>query len=181
MRTHGTLIKWNDDRGFGFIAPANGGAEVFVHISAYPRGSRPLLNELISFETSTSADGKIRAVQVMRPGQNNAPMHTSHHRSRANRSSQVITLMIVAAIGAVAYFSFQQFQTEKRVRENITANRAAAAMLAPPAKQAFTCDGRTTCGQMTSCEEAQYFLANCPNTKMDGNGDGEPCELQWCN
>ena len=22
MRTHGTLAKWNDDRGFGFIAPA---------------------------------------------------------------------------------------------------------------------------------------------------------------
>lgn len=24
MRTHGTLSKWNDDRGFGFITPAQG-------------------------------------------------------------------------------------------------------------------------------------------------------------
>lgn len=45
----------------------------------------------------------------------------------------------------------------------------------------FQCDGRTLCSQMKSCEEATYFLNNCPNTKMDGNGDGVPCEKQWCN
>ncbi len=44
----------------------------------------------------------------------------------------------------------------------------------------FTCDGRTRCTQMTSCEEATFFIENCPNTKMDGNKDGVPCESQWC-
>jgi hypothetical protein len=33
---------------------------------------------------------------------------------------------------------------------------------------------------MRSCEEATYFLRNCPNTKMDGDHDGVPCERQWC-
>ena len=69
MRTHGTLTKWNDDRGFGFIAPAQGGEEIFVHVSAFPRGERPRLGELISFETEVNPDGKLRAVRVMRPGQ----------------------------------------------------------------------------------------------------------------
>ncbi|WP_240776439.1 excalibur calcium-binding domain-containing protein [Nitrincola alkalilacustris] len=46
--------------------------------------------------------------------------------------------------------------------------------------QQFKCDGRTHCSQMTSCAEATYFLRNCPNTKMDGNNDGIPCERQWC-
>ena len=45
----------------------------------------------------------------------------------------------------------------------------------------FECDGRTYCSQMTSCQEATYFINNCPNTKMDGNNDGVPCESQWCN
>jgi hypothetical protein len=36
------------------------------------------------------------------------------------------------------------------------------------------------CSQMTSCEEATWFLQNCPDTKMDGEGDGIPCENQWC-
>jgi len=63
---------------------------------------------------------------------------------------------------------------------------AATPPAAPPAwrsespSQNFRCDGRTHCSQMTSCAEATYFLKNCPNTKMDGNGDGVPCERQWC-
>ncbi len=44
----------------------------------------------------------------------------------------------------------------------------------------FRCDGRRYCSQMTSCPEAKYFLANCPGVKMDGDGDGIPCEMQWC-
>ena len=46
----------------------------------------------------------------------------------------------------------------------------------------FKCDGRQHCSQMTSCEEATFFLNNCPGTKMDnhGKGNGIPCERQWC-
>ena len=46
MRATGILRSWNDERGFGFIAPTQGGAELFVHISALPRdGSRPVVGE----------------------------------------------------------------------------------------------------------------------------------------
>ena len=31
MRAHGILVRWNDERGFGFIAPAGSAAELFVH------------------------------------------------------------------------------------------------------------------------------------------------------
>jgi hypothetical protein len=44
----------------------------------------------------------------------------------------------------------------------------------------YRCDGRVYCSQMTSCEEAEFFLAKCPGVKMDGGGDGVPCEKQWC-
>lgn len=44
----------------------------------------------------------------------------------------------------------------------------------------YRCGGRTYCSQMTSCEEAKWFLKNCPGTKMDGDNDGVPCEKQWC-
>ncbi|MBE0546328.1 MAG: excalibur calcium-binding domain-containing protein, partial [Rubrivivax sp.] len=42
------------------------------------------------------------------------------------------------------------------------------------------CDGRTRCSQMRSCDEARYFLKNCPGVQMDGDRDGIPCETQWC-
>jgi hypothetical protein len=44
----------------------------------------------------------------------------------------------------------------------------------------FKCDGRKYCSQMTSCEEATFFLKNCPGVEMDGDNDGIPCEKQWC-
>ena len=44
----------------------------------------------------------------------------------------------------------------------------------------FKCDGRRYCSQMKSCAEAIFFLKNCPNTEVDGDFDGVPCEEQWC-
>ncbi|WP_460804632.1 excalibur calcium-binding domain-containing protein [Microbulbifer agarilyticus] len=44
------------------------------------------------------------------------------------------------------------------------------------ANHRFKCDGRQHCSQMNSREEAIFFIRNCPNTKMDGDNDGVPCE-----
>ncbi len=44
----------------------------------------------------------------------------------------------------------------------------------------FTCQGKTTCGQMVSCAEATYYVKHCPNVEIDGDNDGVPCESQWC-
>jgi cold shock protein len=39
-------VKWfNSQKGFGFIQPANGGQDVFVHISAVERAGMNTLNE----------------------------------------------------------------------------------------------------------------------------------------
>lgn len=43
----------------------------------------------------------------------------------------------------------------------------------------YQCDGRTHCSQMRSYDEAVWFLRNCPNTQMDGDNDGVPCERQF--
>lgn len=51
---------------------------------------------------------------------------------------------------------------------------------AKPTQARYRCDGRVYCSQMHSCEEATWFLKNCPGVKMDGNHDGIPCERQWC-
>jgi endonuclease YncB( thermonuclease family) len=50
----------------------------------------------------------------------------------------------------------------------------------PSSTSAWRCDGRTRCSQMRSCEEATFFLKNCPGVQMDGDGNGVPCESQFC-
>ncbi len=58
----GHLVKWNDDRGFGFIKPSESGKEVFLHISAIKTtGHRPKVGDTIFYELVTETDGKIRA------------------------------------------------------------------------------------------------------------------------
>lgn len=60
------IVKWfNPTKGFGFIQPESGGADVFVHISALERAGLTTLNEnaRVSYELSTEK-GKTSAVNL---------------------------------------------------------------------------------------------------------------------
>jgi CspA family cold shock protein len=63
-------VKWfNPTKGFGFIQPNDGGADVFVHISAVERAGLGSLNEgdKVSFELERDRkSGKMSAGQLQR-------------------------------------------------------------------------------------------------------------------
>ena len=52
--TSGTVKFYNDQKGFGFIAPDDGGTDVFVHATALERAGMRMLNEgqKVSFTTA---------------------------------------------------------------------------------------------------------------------------------
>ncbi len=57
-------VKWfNSTKGYGFIQPDEGGADVFVHISAVERaGLRELAdNQKVTYELETGRNGKTSA------------------------------------------------------------------------------------------------------------------------
>lgn len=186
MRTHGTLVKWNEERGFGFVALGQAGEEVFVHISAFPRdGVRPQVGEMVSFDLVPGDGGRRKAIKVQRPGaarREPRPARKAGDRepllsNRQGIAASLAALLLLAGLGVVIMILF------RREAPDPDAGLApVAAPLAAPVAPAgsFRCDGRRHCSQMTSCAEAQYFLAHCPGVEMDGNRDGEPCEQQWC-
>ena len=60
-------MKWfNPTKGFGFIQPESGGADVFVHISAVERAGIPSLNEgdRIQYELVQGRNGKSSAEEL---------------------------------------------------------------------------------------------------------------------
>ncbi|QKS30446.1 MAG: Cold shock-like protein CspG [Accumulibacter sp.] len=65
MRIEGVIKSWNDERGFGFIEPTQGGQEIFVHVKAFrTRAERPKIGQLVSFEVELGTEGKKRAKNV---------------------------------------------------------------------------------------------------------------------
>lgn len=60
------IVKWfNPTKGYGFIQPEDGGADVFVHISAVEQAGLSTLNEnqRVSYEL-TSNKGKTSAANL---------------------------------------------------------------------------------------------------------------------
>lgn len=97
-------------------------------------------------------------------------------------------LIILAVLAYVGYGYFNgtldlpMFGTTKSAHSASQTTSVPASFDAPPqwmAQPTYSCDGRQHCSQMRSYEEASFFLRNCPNTKMDGDGDGIPCEQQF--
>jgi endonuclease YncB( thermonuclease family) len=41
----------------------------------------------------------------------------------------------------------------------------------------FTCGAKRYCREMSSCEEARFYLERCGLRRLDGDGDGMPCEV----
>nr|WP_010633158.1 excalibur calcium-binding domain-containing protein [Aeromonas dhakensis] len=218
MRYQGRIVRWNEARGFGFIAPEQGegapkGAELFVHISALKcDGLPPMAGERVSYLVGAGQDGKPRAEQVFFPerplsladGNESRPIPAGRRMSEGcripagsgpTRSTRVLAPPTgAAATGAASSSrcwcwsgsspSTPVFSAESVSPTSTSSFSQAEADSSDTPQQTANfvrqCDGRQYCSQMTSCEEATWFLRNCPNTRMDGEGDGIPCERQWC-
>ena len=183
--TYGKLKTWNADKGFGFITPDNGGQEVFVHISDYPRqGGKPVIGEALSFDVALNPEGKKKAINVQRPRlQATSTVRLEARKSPRKRSTGGLAGLIL--FGVLLYFGYQTLAPSRHsdiapLATPVTTPVATQSDTTTTPVASFSCDGRRHCSQMTSCAEATFFLRHCPDTRMDGDNDGIPCEEQWC-
>ena len=99
----GTLVEWNDQRGFGFIQTDDGGDPVFVHISAFsPRPSvqaRPHVGMRLKFVIG-SDHGRKRAQQVLWRNVDRKTMHVpaqvQNYKSASKQAGGAAYLAILA-------------------------------------------------------------------------------------
>lgn len=98
MPTKGKITTWKDNKGYGFITPADGGKDVFVHIKAFSnRKRRPEVNQLITYELSTDRHGRPCAINVTVPG--------DRVQQKVKKKSASLSVFVAIAFLAIVGFS----------------------------------------------------------------------------
>ncbi len=95
MRHKGKITSWKGNKGFGFIAPLDGGHKVFVHISAFKnRSHRPDIGEVVTYTVTKDAQGRTQAVNATLPG-DKLPKMSAKRPSRIPASFACLFLIVV--------------------------------------------------------------------------------------
>ncbi|MDP2152966.1 MAG: cold shock and DUF1294 domain-containing protein [Methylotenera sp.] len=98
MRQQGKIIKWHDDKGYGFVRATSDSKEVFLHISDIHRlNKRPEINELVSYELMKDARGRFRATHVAYQNQSTTYRHTEQ-QTKLNATFLVFILMFFTLV-----------------------------------------------------------------------------------
>jgi len=183
----GKLKHWNEDKGFGFISLNDKSKDIFIHISALRKmDRRPVAGDIITFQIDVDNNGKERAINAQIQGVPSASSRTKDKKIKTN-SSLLVKVVLGAVLVVIGFGVSKSYfkQDQQAIVSNIstvsnitTASEKSRKIIN---KSKFRCQGLEHCSQMSSCAEAKFYLRNCPNTKMDGDKDGVPCETQWCN
>src|SRR4051812_11081419 len=100
MRQQGRLTEWNDDRGFGFITPLDGGPRVFVHISEFPRDKRrPVKLNLVAYHVDKDDRGRLRGTQVLYVALTGSARTAPRSTSTGGRQSPITLAVSVLLVG----------------------------------------------------------------------------------
>jgi cold shock CspA family protein len=107
MRQQGRLTEWNDDRGFGFITPLDGGPRVFVHISQFPRDKRrPMRLDLVAYDVDKDERGRLRGTQVLYVTLTGSARPSPRRTSTGERQFPVTLTASVLLVGMFIAASF---------------------------------------------------------------------------
>lgn len=194
----GRIVRWEDSKGFGFIKSAEHNKDIFIHASKFPQGQRrPRAGDLVEFDLdiSTPKSAAARASLVGEPVKS---------RKRSPSSSIVFGTILLPL---VVWLSMDHFSIDftgtpqatppehhQSTREALGPRFSESSTSIQPSQSLpsfnsrssvnnnaqFSCTGKQHCSQMRSCDEAKFYLRNCPNVKIDGDNDGLPCERQLC-
>lgn len=196
MLHQGKLRDWNPGNGSGFIQQDKAGPDIRISSSGFRKKPEKLQDgDCIFFQIEVDPQGMPKAVSAYRAGQRFAPAPALKKPALSSLPFQqllsvLVTFSILAWLGYQSMHLYSAEAASPAVAELIeTADQqsTAASLENPvwPPIQAqqdpqFQCEGKQHCSEMSSCEEAEFYLEQCPNVLIDGDRDGIPCERTHC-
>lgn len=114
QRVRGTVRMWDDDKGFGFIEPEDGGADVFLHMRALAnRNLRPTVGAVVSYRSGTDDQQRPRALDARLENgasptfspltTNRRPAAAPARNGRPTRASRWAEPKVQAGLGAASF------------------------------------------------------------------------------
>lgn len=187
----GTLISWDQQYRIGFIMPEGGTEALRIKgINLYPYAHAPQVGDILVYrmwkDSFTDMKVLVAEVDLGNPIKLISPF-ASDTSSYANEPlSWRIKLSIVACIAVFASILYVVMSSYQFAPENT--NKPPEGLFPAGSEYyvgkrdlsdvVFSCDSRRQCLQMTSCQEATYFVQHCPGfEKLVGE---MPCEKLWC-
>ena len=162
------------DSGGRFIRRFRGPFQ-FLHIRAVSdRRSRPSVGMLVTYEIGSASDGRPRAQDVRYVG-------PSSNAGTGRLRLAVPAVLFSALLLALVYLLWVRLSHPNSTIAS-SAYKILFAREALRSNAHFQCmPEKSSCSAMTSCAEAFFHQEACGVPGMDGDGDGIPCERQWCN
>lgn len=106
MRLKGKLIKWNEDKAFGFIVPNGGGEHVFIHKTGLSNRKRtPQVNDVITFTIAKDKQGRYCANDATFSGE-------KLKKKEAKSVNQFSIYLSVIFLGLIAVAFFMDYIPE---------------------------------------------------------------------
>lgn len=95
MRSKGKLVKWDNNKAFGFIALNNTGEHVFIHKTAFSNRERiPQINDLITFSLMKDKQGRNCASEATFSGE-------KYKKKKAKRKNKFTFYCAIAFLGSM--------------------------------------------------------------------------------
>jgi cold shock CspA family protein len=155
----GKLVRWIDEKGFGFIKPENGKNDLFIHISAIKSNRKPIIGDIILYETSIDTKGKQHAINAIIEGVSQPLVLSSlekqgkkahppiakagshkHNNPSVNKPKNIRNLLLFLIFSGLAIFVYYNISKEKRFIDQTKTPAVEVASIEHA--ETFTCQGK---------------------------------------
>lgn len=198
MLHQGKLKGWDAAKGSGFIQQMNAGPDIPISSSGFRKKPEQLQDgDLIFFQIEVDAQARTKAVLAYKAGQRFAPAPLLKKPRLSSLPFQQL-LSVMLSVSILAWLGYQFWYLLSPASSSIASGWVETEVVSdkstlsdtrvwPPVQDVqseqeseWQCEGKIHCTEMRSCDEAKFYLNNCPDVAIDGDRDGIPCEQQWC-